>query len=377
LLHRADAAFDRVEAMYRIWRHEERAAAAWHAEIEEEKRRGGSITSYAFVDRSELPVETEEVLRIWRAEDRVRAEHEGGSRDGAYAVRDADVWWSWDERSGATSNQDDHSLGYSVGEEISLMLDPTPLLGSLRFTPTGRGRVAGHETVTAAAVARLRDPRRQSRAFELHQLGGGADRYMLQVDARRGVLLEAVAVRDDEPFFRITTVQITFDQPMAAERFRFQPPPGEQIQPTWERHRLVHLSLSEAQQRAPFTVLIPARIPPDWHSRCAFIEPAQRPPSPACISLIYHSDDGHESVSLSEYAAADTPDQYELMSKADDWRTVTRDGADIRVRTPGSQNQAYIEREGTFAFLISETLTGDQLATLAAGLKPAPSTNSI
>jgi hypothetical protein len=43
LLHRADAAFDRVEATYRIWRHEERASAAWQAEIEEEKRRGAAM----------------------------------------------------------------------------------------------------------------------------------------------------------------------------------------------------------------------------------------------------------------------------------------------------------------------------------------------
>ncbi len=65
------------------------------------------------------------------------------------------------------------------------------------------------------------------------------------------------------------------------------------------------------------------------------------------------------------------------MRQADDWRTITREGADVRVRTPGSQNQAYIEREGTFAFLMSETLTGDQLATLAVGLKPAPRISSV
>jgi hypothetical protein len=377
LLHRADAAFDRVEAMYRIWRHAERAAVAWQAAIEEEKRRGASITSFGLASDSDQPAESEEVLRIWRADDRVREEHEGGSRNGAYAVRDGDVWWSWDERTGAASNQDDHKLGRGFGEEVSLMLDPTPLLALLRFRPDGRGRVAGQETITADAVPRLRDARRHPSTFELHQLGSRADRYTLQIDAQRGVLLEVVALRDGQPFHRITTVQIAFDHLIAPERFNFQPPAGEQIEPTWGRHRLVHLSLSEAQQRAPFTVLIPARIPPDWHSRCAFIEPAQRPPSPACISLNYHSDDGHESVSLSEYAAAETPDQYELMSKADDWRTISRDGTDVRVRTPGSQNQAYIEREGTFAFLMSETLTGDQLATLAAGLKPAPSTNSI
>jgi hypothetical protein len=142
----------------------------------------------------------------------------------------------------------------------------------------------------------------------------------------------------------------------------------------------VHVSLPDAQQRAKFTVLIPDRIPPDWHSTCAFIEPSNRPPSPAAVLLNYHSDDGHESVSLSEYAAGDKPGQYELMISDDDWRTITRNGTDVRVRTPGgpsSQAQAYIERSETFVFLMSETLTGDELATLAAGLKPAPGTTRI
>ena len=75
--------------------------------------------------------------------------------------------------------------------------------------------------------------------------------------------------------------------------------------------------------------------------------------------------------------ASDKPDQYELMIKHGGWRTVTRNATDAQVRTPdgaGTQAQAYIERSETFVFLMSETLTGDELATLAAGLKPAPST---
>jgi hypothetical protein len=38
ILHRADAGFDRVEATYRIWRHDERASAARRARIEQAKR---------------------------------------------------------------------------------------------------------------------------------------------------------------------------------------------------------------------------------------------------------------------------------------------------------------------------------------------------
>ena len=141
-----------------------------------------------------------EVLRVWRADDRAREEHEGGPQDGAYGVRDGELWWSWDERNGATSNQDDPKVGSGVGEALGFMLDPTPLLGSLTFAVVGRGRVAGRQTVTAAAVPRRRDPRRHPPSFELYELGGGADCYRLEVDAQRGVLLEVVALHDGELF---------------------------------------------------------------------------------------------------------------------------------------------------------------------------------
>ena len=39
--------------------------------------------------------------------------------------------------------------------------------------------------------------------------------------------------------------------------------------------------------------------------------------------------------------------------------------------------RAHLERDGTFVFLSSDTLNSDQLTTLAAGLKPAPTTGSI
>ena len=376
LLHRADAPFDRIAATYRIWRHEQRSAAARQAHVEEEKRRGVAITSFGYSDDSDRPTEVEEVLRVWRAEGRVREEHEGGSRDGAYLVRDGDAWWTWDERNGAHSNEGDLTSGYSDGEQISLILDPTPLLGSLRFTPTGRGRLAGRETITADAVPRLSDRRDGRHVFELYALGGGADHYVLQVDAERGVLLEAVAFRDGEPFQRITTEQVVFDHAIDPERFRFAPPAGEEIRSPLSS-RVQHVPLAKAQQLAPFTVLVPERIPTDWFGSYTFIEPSQQPPSAACVSIHFRSHDGHESVSLSQYAIGDQPDQYNLMLKRDDWQTITRNGTDVKVRAPGGQTQAQIDRAETFVFLTSETLTAEQLTTIAAGLKPAPAASSI
>jgi hypothetical protein len=200
LIHRADAPFGTVQATYRIWRHDERAAAAWRARIEEEKRRGASISTFGSSGDTPAPVEHEETLRVWRAGDRAREERQGGSRDGSYGVRAADLWWSWDHGNGASSNQDDPSVGSGVGEELAVMLDPTPLLSALKFVATGRSEVAHRATITADVTPRPSDPRRRPRSFELHELGSGADRYRLQVDAERGVLLEVVALRDGEPF---------------------------------------------------------------------------------------------------------------------------------------------------------------------------------
>ena len=62
----------------------------------------------------------------------------------------------------------------------------------------------------------------------------------------------------------------------------------------------------------------------------------------------------------------------------ENWQEVTHDGTSVKVRpAEWGQAQAYIERDGTFAFLVSDNLTSDQLATIAAGLRPAPSTGSI
>lgn len=375
LIHRADSPFRSVQATYRIWRHTERVAAAWRAGVEEERSRGASISSYAASDGSSEPVECEEILRIWREGDRVREEHEGGWQDGSYGVRDGKLWWSWHEESGAVSNQVDPEVGSGIGAQLSFMLDPTPLLGVLKFAVVGRGRVAGRETVTADAVPRAVDPNRSPRFFELDELGGGAQRYRLELDSQRGVLLEVVAVRNGEPFQNITTLGIEFDLPISEDRFRFQPPAGEEIQSTRGRP-LERLSIREAQLRVPFTVFIPDRIPRDWHVSCLFKEASERPRWPGSVALIYTSDDGHESVSLSQFPAAD---KCSVMLADDQWEDVVRDGTTIRAtrRDASSEAQAQFERDGTFVILASRTLTRDQLATIAAGLKPAPSTDSI
>jgi hypothetical protein len=143
LLHGADAGFRSVEATWRVWRHEERLRQAFAADADEQKRRGASISTLRIGNGDSEAPENEEMVRIWREGERFRGEHHGGRRDGYYAVADGQFWWMWDERTGARSNQDDPSVGSGVGHELEVMLNPTPLLGSLRFRATGSSDVAG------------------------------------------------------------------------------------------------------------------------------------------------------------------------------------------------------------------------------------------
>jgi outer membrane lipoprotein-sorting protein len=380
LLHRADDPFTTIHATYRVWRHDDRASAAFRADVEEKKGRGASIGPIQLTSRERPSAEHEELLRIWRSGDRVRVEHEGGQQDGGYGVCDGTAWWMWDEHNGALSNQDDRKVGNGMGEEVSVLLNPTPLLGLLRFGSLGRSTLAGRATITAEAVPRLVDSSRSLRSFELHRLGSGADRYVVQVDAELGVLLSVVAFRDGEPFRETSTVKIAFDQPIDDDRFVFQPPAGEEIRSTLHRSRPERMPIPDAQKRAPFTVLIPDRVPAHWHVHCVLVEPSERPTSPGQVSLNYNSEDGHERVNLSQCAANEKQSQYDELIGGEGWDEVIRDGTTIRVSKPGAagnQTQAYLEREGTFVFLMSETLGAEQLTNIAAGLRAAPSTSSI
>ena len=379
LLHGADHPFRTVQATYRTWRHHERSREAFRADAEEYKRRGASISSARFVRSGDPePPEAEETVRIWRDGQRLREERHGGRRDGYYGVADGPLWWFWDEQMGAMSNQDDPSMGSGVGQELQIMLNPTPLLSSLRFRVAGNSQVAGRATVTAHATPRPQDPRQGTFLRGLHELGAGADYYQLEVDQERGVLLAVTSIRDGQPFFKITTLALGFDEPIPAETFQFAPPQGEEIHsPASRAHSLQHITLTEAQQRAPFTVLMPDRAPTGWQVHCLFIEASQRPPYPAHVLLSYRSDDGHQSISISQMAAASHP--YGHLIDDENWQEVTHDGTSVRVRAPGwpQAAQAHLERDGTFVFLVSDNLTGDQLATIAARLRPAPSTGSI
>jgi hypothetical protein len=378
LLHNAGLPATASEVTYRVWRHQERLHAAFLANAEQQQRRGAATRTFSYGEVAE-PVEVEETVRIWRDGDRARVEHHGGPRDGYYAVADGPLWWTWDERNGAHSNQDDPSIASNVAEELLVMLDPTRLLGSLRFEPAGDSQVAGRPTISARATPRPQDTRRGPPPLELREIGPGADYYELEVDRQFGVLLCATAIRDGKPFHKITILAAAFDQPVPDDTFRFKPPAGEPIQTrTWQESQVEHVTLAQAQRRAPFTVLMPDTVPIDWQVQCRLIRPSERPPSPMQIGVIYTSTDGHESISLSQFSAGGSNPYRELGHDDAKWETVTRNGIEMKTRPARwGQAQVELEHEGTFVHLMSDNLTRDQVLTIAAGLRPAPATSSI
>jgi hypothetical protein len=85
-------------------------------------------------------------------------------------------------------------------------------------------------------------------------------------------------------------------------------------------------------------------------------------------------------VSLSQTPASDRPSIYDELARGDGWEEINRDGSLIQVTKPGatgSQVQAQVERDGTFVFLMSDTVALDRLVTLATGLKPAPDSSAL
>jgi hypothetical protein len=373
LLHDAEEPFSSLRARYRLWSHRDRAHAAFLAAA---KQTGAAVFGVGAGGPPPSP-ESVEIVDIWRLEpDRARLEHSGGDRDGAVEVRVEQRWWHWDPRSGAMSNAEDPSAVSGTGHELATFLDPPSLLGALRFEPLGRGMRCARAVIVADAwprPARHEGPPR----FELHELGTGGDRYRLEVDAERGLVLAAQAFAGGEPFRVVEALELEVDEAIDEDVFVFRAPEGEEIRrPGFHGTVVRHTSIPEAQAAAPFTLLVPERVPSSWRVHCTSVGPSERPPRPATVSIHYHSDSGHESLSIVLRAIGEEPDPFEETNAAE-WEEIRAGEYTARVCEPGWQSQLRLEHGGTGVLMLSETLSRDQLVAIAAMLVPAPPASQL
>jgi hypothetical protein len=370
LAHDARERLGTLRALVRRWHH----GGRWQRAFDRNRQqRGGDATAAWASERRAAAGESEFVTRLWvDGPRRMRVEHEierDGTSRTAVTVIDGERCWSYVPGHGAfvselplTTSGATPGLGGLDG-----LLDPLPLLASLRLAVRGRARWEGRPAIHLDGTLR---PGMGHRLFG-EGFASWADRCDLLVDGERGVLLRAATLLDGEPFAVTEMLEPVFDEPLAAELFRFSAPPGEPVLPlrparagptagrSW-------FTLEEAARAVDFAVLTPSALPRTTEHRVAVLPPVTGPPSrPAEIHVFY---DLPGRLDLMECAAgAAAADRHA-------WDPVEHDGALVlvrerRARHPAGRRELKLERLGTL-IRISSDLQLDDLLALAASLEP-------
>ncbi len=227
LLHDAEPRWTTLRAAGRDWRHNHLMSQAFEshfAALQATQSPGSMVALSGYVGDEPVPDETEEQWRLWiDRRGRKRAEFSAGG-DLITVVVDGPAWWSWSPQLGAQTNggrADSHS-GYGP---VEVLIDAAPLLAALRLEFLGAGVHAGHAAFMVRGV--LRGDSEPAWSGVVHGLGAGADDYLLEVDAERGVLLRAEARLGTRAFRVIEMSEVEFDLELAPATFTIDLPPGQ------------------------------------------------------------------------------------------------------------------------------------------------------
>lgn len=204
-----------LRVRYRIWQDHQRAAAVRERSSEREPH------VHRLPGGADETSETEIILSIWRSgPDRLRVEFAGGARDGAVEVRVGERWWSAGPGRGVLSSDQCLPGSAWLGRGADSFLDPADLVGPLRFMTRGHGVRVGRPVIIADAW-----PHRSAEGEVLPPvLGAHADRYRVEVDADRGLILSVHAYLGDKPFQTIDTIELELDEAISPELFELHAP---------------------------------------------------------------------------------------------------------------------------------------------------------
>lgn len=364
LLHESGR-FTTVRAEFRTWRHRARLREALRAYA-----KGSGAGVYGAVESDEqLPEVDVTIDRLWLDPPKARLE----SGDEHLVVKDGESWWRWHESWGSQTNVGaDERVSTSVGDQFMPLLRPAVLSGALVWSPLGDGERDERPTVRASARPRPSSGDNDDHLrWALHAFGAGADEYQLELDRATGIVLRVEARLAGEPFQVIEVVDLGVDEAIPPETFVFEAPDGEEPEPLDPmRHRFA-MAISDIVEAASFVVLVPAKVPPSWRLDSHYMPARERPPMAEGVTLFYRSDDATGSLTIGQSRPANA--DHELL-QGDGWEDFERDGVAFKLRPrtrSWRQPQLYIEREGTAAMLISDTLTNDELIELALSLRPA------
>jgi outer membrane lipoprotein-sorting protein len=240
LLHDAEPRWKTLRAVGRQWHHNPRASEVFErhfAAIEAGQPPGAVVRFTGYVpDGSQPPVpdENEERWRLWiERGGRTRAEFSMGNET-VSVVFDGPTWWSWSPHAGGMTNRGATNHGHGSGPAGTL-INPTALMGALRLELLGKDTLLGRDVFRVRGLPRARLGNEHENA--LHELGIGADDYLLSVDAERGVVLRSEARFRDQPFTVIEMTEVAFDADLPAETFTVVLPEGETFEDVSQRAR--------------------------------------------------------------------------------------------------------------------------------------------
>ena len=256
LMHDAVKGWETFQAECREWRHTQRGFEAFVRMYEGR----GEMHGLRGPSDTDAPEVIEEVVRLWVGAGMHRIRQETilpGGRTGAIIVVDGDRWWFFNPCQGVLRHDggDSHSVGTF---DVASFLDPAAVIPDLDFGAIGAGDVDGRACWVVDATPRepLHGERRPG-----NRLPGGADHYRLWIDQQRGVALRIEASWRGEPFSIREATGVVFDTGFPDELFDYRPPAGAPVFSTQDELDVREVSIQEAARAAPFTVLIPSRLP--------------------------------------------------------------------------------------------------------------------
>ena len=246
LLNGAEPRWKTLRAVGRHWRHNARASVVFerHFAAVQASHPSGAVvrlTGYAPDERQpQVPDESENPWRLWMEHDgRARSESSVGSEP-LTVVFDGPAWWSWSPHAGGMTNSGATNHGHGFGPAETLV-DAAALLSTLRLQFLGTDTLLGRDVFRIRGLPRARTGHQADDG--LHELGMGADDYMLIVDAERGVLLRTEARLREQPFIVIEMTEVEFDVDLPPETFKIDLPNGETFEDVsqrgkayWPRH---------------------------------------------------------------------------------------------------------------------------------------------
>jgi outer membrane lipoprotein-sorting protein len=303
--------------------------------------------------------------------DRVREEHHSThpyGRDGVVMVRRGALWWHYDPRSGAISNEQEPEVGSGVGQELEQLLDPIDLLAARDLELVGDTELAGRRAVD------VRSRPRPSGNPLIYGFPFGAQQYRHLVDRERGILLRSALLFQGQEFAVSELMEVVFDEIFPDDIFVLELPEGETFASPGADRPFQHLTLEEAVARAGFPLWVIPRLPEgQWRTLIVHVEPRERPPVHEMVHITYMREDAQHQLQLSESAAGGEPP---AALEDPQLETVERNGNRYRLSRGkpgrlGPPTTLFFTRGATTIQLSSPDLPLETLFELADSLEPA------